>query len=177
MARLAFRPVTQATKDDFTAVFEGPGGPKYCWCMAFRATRDELKDTKSPARRRQMLGRIDAGTPVGLVGYLDGKPVAWVSVAPKDTFHGLGGPEPRDGEVVWSLTCMYVRRALRGAGHAHELIGAAAAHARARGATVLEAYPVDPDSRATASWASCRPSRLPASARSSGWEPAATPCG
>jgi GNAT superfamily N-acetyltransferase len=93
-----------------------------------------------------MLGRIAGGTPVGLVAYRQGKPVGWISVAPKATFRGLGGPEPEPGETIWSLTCMFIPRKLRGAGHAHAFITAAVAHARAAGATTLEAYPVNPDS-------------------------------
>ncbi|HHY51200.1 MAG TPA: GNAT family N-acetyltransferase, partial [Alphaproteobacteria bacterium] len=74
------------------------------------------------------------------------EPVAWVSIAPKQTFPKIGGPTPASGETVWSLTCMYIRRHLRGVGLAHEMIGAAVEHAQANGATVVEAYPVDPDS-------------------------------
>jgi GNAT superfamily N-acetyltransferase len=145
-AALTFKPVTTATRADFVAVFEGPGGPKYCWCMAWRQSSAEVKDSSSASRKRQMLGRIDAGTPVGLVGYHDGEPVAWVSIAPRDTYRELGGPEAEKGEHIWSIVCMYTRRALRGQGLAHEMIAAAVDYARKKGATAVEAYPVDPDS-------------------------------
>lgn len=145
-AKLTFRPVRKETRDDFIAVFEGPGGPKYCWCMAWRQTNAEVKDSSSPSRKRQMLGRIDAGTPVGLVAYQDGEPVAWVSIAPRDTYRELGGPQADPGENIWSIVCMYARRALRGHGLAHQMITAAVDYARENGATAVEAYPVDPDS-------------------------------
>ncbi|GLQ54215.1 GNAT family N-acetyltransferase [Devosia nitrariae] len=145
-AHLVFRPVTHETQADFEALFSARGSPSYCWCMAWRATSQELRDAKGPARRQQMLGRIAAGTPVGLLAYRDGTPVGWVSVAPKAIFRGLGGPLPEPNEQAWSLTCMFVPRPLRGQGLAHELIAAAIAHAHSGGATVLEAYPVDPDS-------------------------------
>jgi len=144
--KLAFKPVTRSTAGDFEALFSGSGGPRPCWCMTWRATPDELKDNKGPARRKQMLGRIEAGVPVGLIGYAEGEPVAWVSVAPRDTFRNLGGPDAEPGDKVWSLTCMYVRRQLRGAGVGRQLIGAAIAHAREQQAGILEAYPVDPSS-------------------------------
>ena len=86
------------------------------------------------------------GTKVGLVGYLDGEPVAWVSIAPRDTYRDFGGPEAEAGEKIWSLACMYVHRKLRGQGFGNQLIEAARAHAKKRGANVLEAYPVDPKS-------------------------------
>jgi GNAT superfamily N-acetyltransferase len=144
--KLSFKPVSQATRSDFIAVFDGPGGPKYCWCMAWRQTNAEVKDSAGPSRRKQMLGRIDAGTPVGLVGYVDGEPVAWVSIAPHETYRELGGPAAEPEERIWSIVCMYARRALRGHGLAHQMIAAAVKHARQSGASVVEAYPVDPDS-------------------------------
>ena len=144
--KLSFKPVTKATRADFIEVFAGRGGPKHCWCMLWRATKDELKDNNGPARKRQILGRIDRRVPVGLVGYADGEPVAWVSVAPKETFRNLGGPDPQGEEKVFSLTCMYMRSALRGEGHGHTLIEAAIAYATRKGASVLEAYAVKPDS-------------------------------
>src|SRR5688572_26013183 len=101
--RLTFKPVTKATKDDFVAVFARPGGPKYCWCMAWRATADERKDATNDTRKKQMLSRIADGVPVGLVGYAEGEPVAWVSIAPKETYLRLGGPETRPGEKIWSI--------------------------------------------------------------------------
>lgn len=143
--KLTFKPVTAKTVGDFEALFGAKGGPNWCWCMAFRATSAELKDAKSPARKQQMLDRINDGVPVGLVGYDKGTPVAWVSVAPKQTFQkGLGGAEVND--KVWSLTCMFINRDHRKQGLTAQLIAAAAKHAKKHKAEMLEAYPVDPDS-------------------------------
>ncbi|MEQ1900436.1 MAG: GNAT family N-acetyltransferase [Devosia sp.] len=144
--RLAFKPVTPALWADFEALFGGPGGPKACWCMVWRATPVEGRESKGPARKLQMQGRILAGATVGLLGYLDGEPVAWVSIAPRETYRKFGGPATTTGEVIWSLACMYLRRKLRGAGYGTELIEAAKTYARDHGATVLEATPVDPTS-------------------------------
>jgi GNAT superfamily N-acetyltransferase len=41
---------------------------------------------------------------------------------------------------------MFIQRDLRGQGITRQLIAAAVAHARSRGATAIEAYPVAPDS-------------------------------
>ena len=144
-AALQFRPVTRNTFADFEMLFGAPGAPKYCWCMAFRATSAEVKDSKGPARHRQIRERVDNDVPIGLIGYRDGQPAAWVSVAPKESFRRLGGPPTNPGETIWSLSCLFVPRRERGNGLAHELIAAAIAHAKAEGADILEAYPVDPD--------------------------------
>ena len=47
---------------------------------------------------------------------------------------------------IWSLVCFFIRREFRGQGVTEQLIEAAAEYATRNGATVLEAYPVDPDS-------------------------------
>jgi GNAT superfamily N-acetyltransferase len=144
--RLTFRPVDAHTRDDFVQLFEQPGGPSYCWCMAWRVTPEEAKTRKGSERRPFMLARIDAGISVGLLAYDGPQPVAWVSVAPRDTYRGLGGPAAEPGETVWSLACLYLKRSLRGQGLTSELLAGVIAHAREQGATVLEAYPVEPDS-------------------------------
>ena len=145
-AKLAFKPVTKARWDDFAALFEAPGGPSYCWCMAWRATPTEIKEAGRASRKPLMHARVQDGTTVGLLGYLEGEPVAWVSIAPRETYRDLGGPDAQEGEKIWSLACMYVKRKHRGEGHGAELIEAARAYAKKRGGTVLEAYPVDPAS-------------------------------
>lgn len=145
--KLTFRPVTAATREDFLTVF-GKGGPSYCWCMPYRVTPEEKKAApRGPDRKALMLNRIADRVPVGLVGYLEGEPVAWVSVAPRETFNSsLGSPEPQEGKSVWALTCMFIRRSHRRQGFGHQLIAAAIAEAKRKKADVLEAYPVDPDS-------------------------------
>jgi hypothetical protein len=142
---LTFRPVTTANLADFEALFSSPGAPKWCWCMVWRRTSAEAK-LKAPAdRNRMMMERIAAGTPVGLLAYDGDLPVAWVSVAPRETYRNLGGPEAKPGEIIWSIVCFFVPRKLRGERMIYRLIAAAVAHAKKQGATVVEAYPVPPD--------------------------------
>jgi GNAT superfamily N-acetyltransferase len=71
--------------------------------------------------------------------------VAWSSIAPRETYQKLGGPD-EPGEVIWSLACMYIRRDLRGQGLTRQMVALAEAEAAGRGATVIEATPVDSDS-------------------------------
>lgn len=142
---LAFRPVERGNWADFESLFTGPGGPKFCWCMVWRATPKEGRGTTGDVRHAQMAARVERGVPVGLLAYRAAKPVGWVSIAPRDTYRRLNGPPAAPGENIWSLACMFVPRRLRGQGMAHALIAAAAAHARDRGANVVEAYPVAVD--------------------------------
>ena len=83
--------------------------------------------------------------PIGILGYLGGEPVAWCSIAPRSTYRRLVRNDSPD-EGVWSIVCFFVLRSLRGHGIARKMIDAAVEYTRARGASVIEAYPVDPDS-------------------------------
>ncbi len=145
--KLVFREVTPERWPDMERLFEAPGGPKYCWCMVWRdmpGVRRRDRSNKKAAMQARALG----GEPVGILGYDNDQPVAWCSIAPRPTYRKLGGvqdpEEPPDS--VWSLACMFIPRRLRGQGIAKQLVSAAVEQARSRGASVVEAYPVDPDS-------------------------------
>jgi GNAT superfamily N-acetyltransferase len=142
---LTFQPVTHHTLDDFVALFDGPGGPSFCWCMVWRATAKEGRGTPGSLRKKQMLSRIKKDIPVGLIAYQNSMPVGWVSIAPRQTYQRLKGPSQKPNEIIWSLVCMYIQRKCRGQGLAHRLIAAAVKHARENGATIIEAYPVAAD--------------------------------
>ncbi|OGO69809.1 MAG: GNAT family N-acetyltransferase [Chloroflexi bacterium RBG_19FT_COMBO_62_14] len=145
---ISFRQVDAKTWRDFESLFEGPGAPKYCWCMAWRAVGHERNSRDSKSRRSFIKRRVMDGIPIGIIGYLGSKPATWCSIAPRPTYRPLGGIEDanEDPESVWSLVCFYVPRQLRGRGLAQRMISAAVEQARSRGASVVEAYPVDPGS-------------------------------
>ncbi len=142
-------PVNSSRWDDFYSLFEGRGGPKSCWCMIWRSFETSPDMTDKAARRAAMQQRIISNNPVGLLGYFEGAAVAWCSVAPRATFKKTLGGVNADSdteESVWSLTCFFVKRELRGRSFSAQLIDAAEDYARANGAKVIEAYPVDPNS-------------------------------
>ncbi|MFC3552458.1 GNAT family N-acetyltransferase [Lysobacter cavernae] len=143
--KLTFREVDATTWPDFERLFAARGGPKSCWCMLWRATADEARRRDGASRRAAMAARVRAGMPVGLLGYHDGEPVAWCSIAPRASYRRLvSDGSPDDG--VWSIACFFVVRPLRGSGVTRQLLAAALRLARRHGARVVEAYPVDADS-------------------------------
>lgn len=141
-----FREVETTTWGDFEALFEARGGPKYCWCMVFRAPPGRSHARDNPERKAEMRRRVSAGEPVGILAYAEGEPVGWCSIAPVGTFQRLGKDIDTSREGVWALACFFVPRRLRGQGLSRRLLHAAVDHARERGAHTVEAYPVDPDS-------------------------------
>jgi hypothetical protein len=142
---LTFREVNPNTWPDLEQLFESRGGPKYCWCMVWRATPTESKGN-AQVHKAALKHRVETAIPIGIVGYLNQEPVVWCSIAPRPTFRGLGGIEDATEENVWSLTCFFVKRYLRGRGITRQLINAEVAHATQKGATIVEAYPVEPGS-------------------------------
>ena len=141
-----FHEVDASRWDDFEAVFEARGGPKYCWCMVFRAPPGRSHAPDNAAKKAEMQRRVRADEPVGILAYAEGEPVAWCSIAPVGTFQRLGKGIDTEREGVWALTCFFVPRWLRAKGLSRRLLQAAIDHARGRGAHTLEAYPVDLDS-------------------------------
>lgn len=142
---LSIHEVTSARWADFECLFEAKGGPKYCWCMAWRSAPEEIKHSDSARRKAALAARVEQGVPIGLLGYIEEQPVAWCSVAPRSTYRRLVSNGTPD-EGVWSIVCFFVLKQYRGAGLTKRMLAAALKHAREHGATVVEAYPVDADS-------------------------------
>lgn len=145
MSDLTVKPVTKSRWGDLEALFEARGGPKYCWCMAWRAIENRTGASNAD-RKAALLSRVEKRVPIGLLGYVDGEPVAWCSLGPRESFLKLtDGPD--DGEEnVWSVTCFFVRRDHRKGRLSGRMLDAAMDYARERGAKVIEGYAVDPTS-------------------------------
>jgi GNAT superfamily N-acetyltransferase len=142
---LDVQPLTPDRFADLAALFEEGGDPKWCWCTFFRVRgRDWNSNIADNRAELEVLATRNLAP--GLVGYLDGRAVGWVSLAPRDDYERLAYSKvlaPVDETPVWSIVCFVVARRARGRGVASAMLHAAIAFARARGATVLEAYPAD----------------------------------
>ena len=145
---LQFGDVDQNHWDDLVQLFEARGGPKSCWCMLWRAAGAEARRGDGRHRKAALRSRVSSGEPIGILGYCDGTPVAWCSIAPRSTHRPLGGPDADgdDRNAIWSIVCFFIKRELRSRHVCDQLLEAAIAHARKRGARIVEAYPVDANS-------------------------------
>jgi GNAT superfamily N-acetyltransferase len=103
-------------------------------------------------RKDFMRARIEAGPPPGILGFSEGKPVAWVQVGPRHDVPQFNTPrtcsrplEEREAEDagVWAVSCFFLSSPLRGKGLSHQMLAAAIDHARAGGARCLDACPID----------------------------------
>ena len=92
IAYYKIHPVTPDRWTDLERLFESTGRLSGCWCMIFRAGPDgKIPGAVRTERKHAMRELIHMGTPVGLLAYSDGEPVAWCSVGPRATFRGLVG--------------------------------------------------------------------------------------
>jgi GNAT superfamily N-acetyltransferase len=142
--KISVKPVDKSTWKDFEHLFESKGAPSYCWCMAWRAQGVESKKTDRPSRKKMMKKRISDNVPVGLLAYHHDMPIAWCSIAPRETYRKLDGDDTISD--VWSIVCFYIKKEFRKQGLTESLIKEARKFAKKNGAKYLEAYPVDPSS-------------------------------
>src|SRR5215510_5179174 len=117
-----------------------------CWCMWWRCSSQEYEQRHGDGLRGDMEELVCGGTEPGLLAYAGDDPVGWVALAPRAEYPRLNRSRklgPVDDVPVWSITCFYIDRRHRRRGVASALLAAAIAHARSRGAEVVEAYPID----------------------------------
>src|SRR5947199_2589308 len=102
---IRYQPLTPAQWADFEQLFGTRGACGGCWCMTWRLPRGEFEAGKGDGNRRAMQARVRAGRVPGVIGYLEGEPVAWCSVEPREQFVSLGRSRvlaPVDDQPVWS---------------------------------------------------------------------------
>jgi GNAT superfamily N-acetyltransferase len=144
---LEFRPVTRERWPDLEALFGEHGAYGGCWCMWWRLKRSEFAKQIGQGNKEALKRIVEAGDVPGLLAYSDGQPVAWCSVAPRETFPALERSRTLkrvDNKPVWSIVCFFVARSARRKGVMLKLLRAAVQYAAAHGARIVEGYPVEP---------------------------------
>jgi GNAT superfamily N-acetyltransferase len=114
--------------------------------MWWRLSRAEFARQSGEQRKAGLRALVDSGQAPGILAYLEGEPVGWVSVAPRETYPSLERSRTLkrlDDQPVWSIECFFVAKPFRGRGLMVELLRGAVTYAAQEGAQVVEAYPVD----------------------------------
>lgn len=144
---LEFRPVTPERWPDLEALFGEHGAYGGCWCMWWRLKRSEFAKQMGQGNKEALKRIVEAGEVPGLLAYAHGQPVAWCSVAPRETFPALERSRTLkrvDDKPVWSIVCFFVAKSARRKGVVLKLLRAAVEYARSQGAKIVEGYPVEP---------------------------------
>lgn len=142
------KPVTIKEWNDFQLLFSEPGVQSGCWCMYWRIKRFEFNRQYGEANKQAMKKIIESGRVPGILAYLEGRPIGWCSVAPREEFPVLDrSPTLKrvDDESVWPIVCFFVSKQYRRRGLTTVLIEAAIEYAKENGARIVEAYPLIPE--------------------------------
>jgi GNAT superfamily N-acetyltransferase len=115
--------------------------------MWWRLKRPQFVRQKGEENRNALKQMIEAGGVPGLLAYVDGQPIGWCAVAPRESYGVLERSrllKRIDEAPVWSVVCFFVSKGFRGKGLTVELLRAAVDYATRHGAQIVEGYPVDP---------------------------------
>jgi hypothetical protein len=115
-AEVTLAPLTADRWQHAVTVFGTRGDPSRCWCQWFRMRNADWRRVTTAGNRQALRARLHDAVPPGVLGYLDGVPSGWCSVAPRAGLPRLAAStalraarvgEP-DDPAVWSVTCFVV---------------------------------------------------------------------
>jgi len=140
------RPLRRDDWPVIEALFGPNGACGGCWCMWWRVPMGgkTWEAAQGSPNRHAFKQLIESGSASGVLAFDDGTPVGWCAVGPRSEFPRVERSKAlaREwDEATWSLNCLYVPARQRGRGIAKALVAAAVDHARAQGASEIEAYP------------------------------------
>jgi len=149
MPRVLTRPLTPARWPDLEALFGERGACGGCWCMYWRVPKGVSWGLLQGApAKRAFRALVAAGRARGVLAYVDGEPVGWCALGPRQEFDKLDrAPSLRcdDAPRVGAIPCFFIRRDFRRMGVGRTLLEAAVKElARNRRLEVAEGYPVRP---------------------------------
>jgi GNAT superfamily N-acetyltransferase len=150
-------PANEASCEDLQTIFGTRGQAARCQCQRYKLQPREafasfpVGERAHRLRQQTDCGHAESGTTSGLVAYLEGEPVGWCAVEPRNRYTGLvrnnrvpweGRAEDKADESVWAVTCIFTRVGFRRRGVSRALAHAAVEFARERGARAIEGYPM-----------------------------------
>lgn len=144
---LEFHPLTTERWKDLEALFGKRGACGGCWCMWWRLKRSQFEKQKGQENKKTFKKIVDSGEIPGLLAFTNGQPIAWCSVAPRETYPVLERSrilKRIDNKAVWSVVCFFVAKPFRHKGVTLKLLKAAVKYAKECNAKIVEGYPVEP---------------------------------
>jgi len=144
---LEFHQLTPERWVDLEKLFGQHGASGGCWCMWWRLSRSEFMRQRGEGNKKALKNIVDSGKVSGILAYVEGQPVGWCAVAPRETFPKLERSrilKRVDDKPVWSVVCFFIAKKSRREGISERLLKAAVDYVRKQGGKVVEGYPVEP---------------------------------
>jgi len=128
------------------SLFGAKGAYAGCWCMFWRLDRADFKRMKGEGTKAVLKGMTTKNDVAGLLAYIDGQPIGWCSIGPRNDYAALENSrilKRIDDMPVWSIVCFFVAKPFRSKGIMSELLRGAVKYAEQQGAKIIEGYPID----------------------------------
>ena len=143
---LEFHPLTLERWKDLETLFGERGACGGCWCMWWRLKRSDFERQKGKKNKAALKKIVRSGQTPGILAYVKGKPIAWCSVGPRETYPALERSRVLkriDDKPVWSVVCFFVAKPFRKKGVSFETLSAVVDFAKKSGAKIVEGYPIE----------------------------------
>ena len=148
ISQLTIEPVTKKNWNKFVELFGEKGACGNCWCMYYRLSKAEFYEGKFDEGNKRAIKEITwEGKPIGLIGILEDKAIAWCAFAPREDFIKLEKSRVHkriDNKHVWSIPCLFIDKDYRRSGVSVQLLKGAINYAKENSIKIIEAYPTIP---------------------------------
>ncbi len=131
----------------------GPQGACYgCWCTYFRLPPARRRAGTRETNKAHLMDRVETGPPPGLIAFEHGASVGWMQIGPRadvpewNNARRVSAPLDEEGvadPANWAISCFFIRPNVRGRRLSHRLVAEGIQFARANGARILDACPID----------------------------------
>jgi GNAT superfamily N-acetyltransferase len=148
LPELQIEPLSKENWEQFLGLFGSRGACGNCWCMSFRLKNKEFQNGKTQdGNKGAMKKLVWQNKPTGILGFYQGRAIAWCAFAPRKDFVRLEGSrihKPIDNKAVWSIPCFFVDKNFRRRQVSVALLRAVIGYAKKKKIEIIEAYPVVP---------------------------------
>ncbi|MGD9979016.1 MAG: GNAT family N-acetyltransferase [Hyphomonadaceae bacterium] len=145
-------PLTPDQWPAFEKLFGKQGACSGCWCVHWRVPRVDYVAMRGAAAKAFFKRRVNKGPPPGVLAFDGDEAVGWLQIGPRADTPEFNNPRrvtaplhesDAGDERIWAATCFFVKSSARGQGVMYALVKCGIAYARANGARVVEACPID----------------------------------
>ena len=115
--------------------------------MTWRLQKADFDRGKESGNKKAIQKLVKKNEPIGVLAFSGEEPAGWCAVAPREKYIRLEKSralKPVDEMPVWSVSCFFIAKPFRRKGLSVILLKETLAYARQHGATIVEAYPVEP---------------------------------